>query len=152
MKMIRYALVAALVALLMTSSAEAGSTMRFYFGAGGTYSPFATRQYYPPTYGSHYYSHRYSSIHPYYGGRYVTPRIYSPNRWDSARFDYARSGYGRDFAYRRDHDFRRGIYGIDRGQYYGPAVERYHRHAREFPSYHYDRREGYIRGSQPSRP
>lgn len=89
---------------------------------------------------------------PGFHGRYAVPQVYSQNRIQSD-FKF-RSGL-----YRGDFDFRSSLYRGDvhrqsnfhkqpRGgyHYYGPALERFHRDARESPSYHFERREAFIRG------
>ncbi len=145
----RYA-IAALVAIVTTlsvpSAADASSRSGFFFsfGSGGYHRP---RSYFYPTYYSAPYFGRYyrPSYHGYYHGRYAVPRVYSPYRYGDYKGD--RLGY---YGYQHDRAYRRGSGNYDRGYYYGPAVDRYHRNARDYPSYHYDRRERYNRGSDRS--
>ena len=72
------------------------------------------------------------------------PKVYSPYRYGY--------GYGHHYAYRRgDHGYRRSLY-HGGNSYYGPAsMERYHRDRSDYPSYHFNRREGYIRGQSYDR-
>jgi hypothetical protein len=158
----RYALAVGLAVVLMPAVAQAGSNWGFFFGfggfGGGYYQPYYPAYgfygyyrpvYYPPVYypayscypsygyggyygGGYYrkgyygggYYGRYSAAKPYYSGRYAnTQRSY--NYINSRAYDGDRYGYNA------------------RGPYYGPAVERYQRDARNYPSYHYDRREAY---------
>ncbi len=140
----RNALLAIILVLAMPAVAQAGPRSGFFFSFGSGYSSHH-RAYYVPAgrfyssygYGGHYHK-------PYYGsgfhGRYAVPQVYSPYRYG----DY-RSDYYRNYAYRRSYD-RGDSHNYDRGYYYGPAVERYHRYSRDYPSYHYDRREHYNRG------
>src|SRR5688572_13325750 len=145
------ALVAAVTTLSLPSAADASSKSSFFFSFSSGPHGYYHRPYYWP--GGRYYSsygYGYGHYRPYYGGyyhgRYAVPRVYSPYRYG----DYAgdRLGY---YGYQYDRAYRRGYTNdYDRGYYYGPAVERYHRHARDYPSYHYDRREHYNRGTDRS--
>jgi hypothetical protein len=153
--------------VLIPAFAHAGSNFSFFFGFGGAgcyapyypaysgcyapryYAPSYFYGYYPPVYrpysygfGLGYYGGGYKGYKGSYGGGYYggysKGRSYYPYRYA----DY-RSDYRRNYTYRRGHDYgSRYSYGRGSG-YYGPAVERYQRNARDYPSYHYDRREAY---------
>ena len=150
----RNMLITATLALVLAlpSVAQADGRARFFFGIGN-YGTYRHGGYY-----SHKYPYSYGYYRPQHGGyygRYAVPRVYSPYRYGDYRGDrLGLYGYKYDHAYRRapyayDHAYRRGLH-YDRGYYYGPAVERYHRTARDYPSYHYERRERYNRGSDRS--
>jgi hypothetical protein len=144
-------IVAIVSALSVPAVADAGSKSSFFFSfSTGPYG-YYHRPYYVPS-GRYYWSHGYggSYYRPYYGGyyhgRYAVPRVYSPYRYGDYKDD--RLGY---YGYQYDRSYRHGYTkNYDRGYYYGPAVERYHRNARDYPSYHYNRRESYNRGSDRS--
>ena len=151
----------ALIALVLllaapTVAGAGGSGYGFFFGFSSGYGKHYHRPYYNTSfyYHSGYHSPYYHGAYyrpyyrPYYGayhGRYAVPRVYSPYRYG----DYVGDRHGL-YGYKYDHAYRRGYKSYDRGYYYGPAVERYHRNARDYPSYHYDRREAYNRGSDRS--
>ena len=146
----RYAIAALVTMLSLPSAADASSKSSFFFSFSSGPHGYYHRPYYWPA--GHYssYGYGYGHYRPYYGGyyhgRYAVPRVYSPYRYG----DYAgdRLGY---YGYQYDRAYRRGYTNnYDRGYYYGPAVERYHRNARDYPSYHYDRRESYNRGTDRS--
>ena len=153
----RNALIAFVLLLSVPAVANAGGS-KFFFGfssgyGGYCHSPyFSTSFFYPSYHYRHYGYHRpyyrpyYGGYHGYHGGyyaRYAVPRVYSPYRYG----DYVGDRHGL-YGYKYDYAYRRGpTRNYDRGYYYGPAVERYHRNARDYPSYHYDRRETYNRGS-----
>ncbi len=166
----RYAWIAVLSVLMMPALAQAGSKYSFFFGFGGFggCSPWwgggwgggwCGPRYFAPYCGPSYsigfgYSNFGSGPRYYGGGSYgrsaVAPRVFSPYRYGG----YG-SGYARDYGYRRGYDNRYvstrgrdyGYGGVpiarsDRSvPYYGPALERYSRDARENPSYHFNRRE-----------
>jgi hypothetical protein len=159
----RNALLALVLLLSVPAVARAGGSS-FFFGfssgyGGYCHAPyFSTSFFYPsyyyggyyrPYYGGYYgYGgyHGYRGYHGYgggYYGRYAVPRVYSPYRYG----DYVGDRHGL-YGYQNNYAYRRGpTRNYDRGYYYGPAVERYHRDARDYPSYHYARRETYNRGS-----
>jgi hypothetical protein len=159
----RNALIAFVLLLAVPAATHAGG-YNFFFGVSSGYggycgSPYFYTSFSYPFYGYPYYGgyyHRpyyrpyYRGYHGYYGGgyygRYAVPRVYSPYRYG----DYVGDRHGL-YGYQRDYAYRRGpTRNYDRGYYYGPAVERYHRNARDYPSYHYGRREMYNRGSDRS--
>ena len=147
----KYAIIALVLVLAAPAVADANPKTNFFFSFGSGRHGSYHRPYYVPG-GRFYSSHGYGSTYyrpSYYGGyhgRYAVPRVYSPYRYGDYTGD--RLGY---YGYQHDRAYRRGYTNhYDRGYYYGPAVERYRRNARDYPSYHYDRRESYNRGTDRS--
>ena len=150
----RATLIALALLLAAPTVASADSRYNFFFGFSSGGGGFYHRPYYSSFYYPRYY-HGYKPYYyggyyrPYYGGyygRYAVPRVYSPYRYG----DYVGDRHGL-YGYKYDYAYRRGsTRNYDRGYYYGPAVERYHRNARDYPSYHYERRELYNRGTDRS--
>jgi hypothetical protein len=163
----KYVLIAVLSVLLLPAMAQAGNRWSFSVGVGfggwggcgsswgGWFGPTWgwNSSWCGPAYRPAYFPRVYSApvvytcntARPYAAFNY---QYYASRHNNSVAFRYAdnRSDYRRGDVQPDRYAYRSAPYQTPAERYYGPALERYARDARERPSYHYERREAYSRG------